>query len=83
MKSKNLSDIIEVEKIEIVKRNISEAHGLPNECYTNDEYLEYEKDHVFTNNWTVIGTASSVPKAGDIKPFDFIGIPLIIIRDKN
>ena len=83
MKNKNLLDIIEVEKIEIVKRNISEAHGLPNECYTNDEYLEYERDHVFINNWTVIGTASSVPKAGDAKPFDFIGIPLIIIRDKN
>ena len=83
MKSKNLSDIIEVEKIEIVKKNISEAHGLPNECYTNDEYLEYERDHVFINNWTVIGTASSVPVSGDIKPFDLIGIPLIIIRDKN
>ncbi len=83
MKSKNLSDIIEVEKIEIVKKNISEAHGLPNECYTNDEYLEYERDHVFINNWTVIGTASSVPASGDTKPFDLIGIPLIIIRDKN
>ena len=83
MKSKNLSDIIEVEKIEIVKKNISEAHGLPNECYTNDEYLEYERDHVFINNWTVIGTASSVPESGDTKPFDLIGIPLIIIRDKN
>ena len=31
----------------------------------------------------VIGVGSSVPNIGDAKPFDLLGIPLIILRDKN
>ena len=44
---KNLSDILEIDKIEIVKNEISHAHGLPNECYISDEYLNYERNKIF------------------------------------
>ena len=30
--------IIDKKKLEVVKKPISKAHGLPNECYTNKEY---------------------------------------------
>ncbi len=83
MKHNKLSDIVDLEKIEIVKNKIEEAHGLPNECYIDDEYLKIERDTVFLNNWTVIGTASSVPEAGDIRPFNLLGIPLIIVRGQD
>ncbi len=41
--NKKLSDILDPKKIEVVKNPIEKAHGLPNECYLNDDYLEFEK----------------------------------------
>jgi len=41
--NKKLSDILDPNKIEVVKNPIEKAHGLPNECYLNDDYLEFEK----------------------------------------
>ena len=78
-----LSKIVDLKKIDAVKKPISEANGLPNECYTNEDYIKYERDTILSNNWTVIGSASSVPEIGDVKPYNLLGIPLIIIRDKD
>ncbi len=75
--------IIEKKKLEVVKKPISKAHGLPNECYTNKEYTLIERKKLFEDKWTVIGAASSLPKAGDVKPFDLLGLPLLIVRNKK
>ena len=86
MKSQNLdalSRIVDLDKIEATKNSINEANGLPNECYLNDEYFKIERERVFFNNWIVVGVSSSVPEIGDAKPFDLMGVPLLILRDKN
>jgi len=75
--------IIEKKKLEVVKKTISKAHGLPNECYTNKEYTLIERKKLFEDKWTVIGSASSLPKAGDVKPFDLLGLPLLVVRNKK
>ena len=81
--NKKLSDILDLNKIEVVKNPIEKAHGLPNECYLNNDYLEFEKEKIFKNNWTMIGVASSVPNPGDAKPFNLLGIPILIVRNKE
>ena len=81
--NKKLSDILDPNKIEVVKNPIEKAHGLPNECYLNNDYLELEKEKIFKNNWTMIGVASSVPNPGDAKPFNLLGIPILIVRNKE
>ena len=81
--NKKLSDILDPNKIEVVKNPIEKAHGLPNECYLNNDYLEFEKEKIFKNNWTMIGVASSVPTPGDAKPFNLLGIPILIVRNKE
>ena len=86
MKSQNLdalSKIVDLDKIEAAKNSINEANGLPNECYLNDEYFKIERERVFFDNWIVVGVSSSVPEVGDAKPFNLMGIPLLILRDKN
>ena len=86
MKSQNLdalSRIVDLDKIEATKNSINEANGLPNECYLNDEYFKIEREKVFFDNWIVVGVSSSVPEIGDAKPFNLMGIPLLILRDKN
>ena len=75
--------IIEKKKLDVVNKPISQAHGLPNECYTSKEYTLIERKKLFEDKWTVIGTASSLSKIGDAKPFDLLGLPLLIIRNKK
>ena len=82
-KNLTLSDILDVEKIKVVSNPIEKANGLPNECYTSPDYLMYEREKIFADKWTVIGVASSVPNIGDAKPYSLLGIPLIILRDKE
>ena len=79
----NLAKILDLEKIKIVSNPIEQAHGLPNECYTSTEYLMFEREKIFADKWIVIGVGSSVPNSGDAKPYSLLGIPLIILRDKE
>ena len=76
-------NIVDKKKLDVVKKPISKAHGLPNECYTSKEYTLIERKKLFEDKWVVIGVASSIPNIGDIKPFDLLGIPLLLVRNKN
>ena len=80
---KNIYDVIPKEKLDVVSNSIEKAHGLPNECYLNGEYTKIERKKLFEDKWVVIGVASSLPNPGDAKPFDLLGIPLIILRDNK
>ena len=80
-KNKTLSKVLNVKKLTAVDKPIEAANGLPNECYTSEDYLAYEKDKIFCDKWSVIGVGSSVPNPGDARPYNLLGIPLIIIRD--
>ena len=82
-KIKTLKDILDVKKLENVDKPIDAANGLPNECYTNNDYLTHERDKVFCGKWTAVGVGSSVSKPGDVKPYNLLGIPLIIVRGKD
>ena len=79
----NIYDIIKKEKLDVVNRPISKAHGLPNECYNSVEYTKIERKKLFEDKWVVIGVASSIPNPGDAKPYDLLGIPLILLRNKK
>ena len=83
LKNLPLSKILDIEKLNNVNQPIELANGLPNECYINKDYFAHERQKVFFNKWTVIGVASSIPNPGDAKPYNLLGIPLIILRDKE
>ena len=76
-------NIIDKKKLDAVNKPINKAHGLPNECYINKEYTLIERKKLFEDKWTIIGTASSLVNKGDVKPFDLLGLPLLIVRNKK
>ena len=76
-------NIIEKKKLDVVNKPIEKSHGLPNECYTSEAYTKIERKKLFEDKWVVVGVASSIPNIGDAKPFDLLGIPVIILRDKK
>lgn len=62
---------------------LAEARGVGNEAYTQNAFLMLERDRLFSPTWTCIGVGSDVPEPGDVKPVDFIGIPLLMARAED
>ncbi len=81
--TEKLYKYIDKSKLNIVTKSIDKAHGLPNECYLGGAYSNIERKKLFEDKWVVVGVASSIPNPGDAKPFNLLGIPLIILRDKE
>jgi choline monooxygenase len=79
----DIYNIIDKQKLDIVNKPISEAHGLPNECYISKEYTLIERKKLFEDKWIVISVASSLPNIGDAKPIDLLGMPILVVRTKN
>ena len=75
--------LISKAKLDVVRKPIEESHGLPNECYTSQEYTKIERKKLFEDKWIVVGVASSLPNKGDAKPFNLLDLPIIILRDKK
>ena len=46
-KNKSLSTILDINKLMNVDKSIETANGLPNQCYTSEQYLEYERNKNF------------------------------------
>jgi len=78
-----LSEIMDIEKIKVVSNPIDKAHGLPNECYISHEYLMFERERIFKDKWTAIGIGSSIQNPGDARPYNLLGIPMILLRGKD
>ena len=57
------------------------AHGLPALAYTSDEFLRLEYQQVFAKNWVLAGFVHDLVKAGDVRPVQVAGQPLILVRN--
>ncbi len=66
-----------------VTKPVNVARGLPNAHYIDDGVFEEEREAVLFNNWAGVGFAKDVPEKGDAMPVDFIGMPLLILRDQD
>lgn len=69
--------------LEKYRPTLEEGVGLPGEAFTSEAFFEAERQKVFVAGWACIGLSDDVPKPGDIKPVDFMGYPLLLVRDKE
>jgi choline monooxygenase len=69
--------------LDSVLQPIEKASGLPNEVYTDASFLDYERDHVIGKSWAGLWFASDLPDRGQVKPVEFMGLPLVIMRNKK
>ncbi|WP_299207108.1 aromatic ring-hydroxylating dioxygenase subunit alpha [uncultured Tateyamaria sp.] len=74
---------METTTLSSVRRPISSAHGLPNEHYTSPAVFEEEREALLMAGWSGLAVAADVPTPGDTVPLTFLGIPLLLIRDKS
>ncbi len=59
------------------------ARGLPAFAYTNDDFFQLEQDKLFPNSWMCVAYAHDIPKAGDAKPVEVAGRPVVLVRNET
>ncbi len=65
-----------------VARPVSEARGLPNRHYACPETFRAEAAKLLHGGWVCVGVGADVPEPGDALPIDFLGVPLLLLRDR-
>ncbi|MBX2886819.1 MAG: aromatic ring-hydroxylating dioxygenase subunit alpha [Granulosicoccus sp.] len=66
-----------------VNQPIALARGLPNACYTTDTAFVQDRDSVISENWACIGFIDQLPEPNYVTPINFMGLPLLLTRDKE
>ncbi len=74
---------IDTQALAQVKTTIDEARGLPNSHYIDSEIFGVERQRLFFSTWSAIGFGKDIPEPGDAVPISFLGMPLLVIRDRN
>jgi len=60
---------------------IQRARGLPNAHYIDPMTIGRENRAVLETTWAALAVGADVPEPGDAKPIDFLGQPLLLLRD--
>lgn len=63
--------------------DVTEAETLPPECYTSEEFFEFEKEALFNSEWLCVGREEWVKNPGDYFTATHIGEPLVISRTRD
>lgn len=72
-----------ISALKAVRRPLDTANGLPNAHYTDDAMFKTENAAVLLSTWAGLAVAADVPQAGDAVPLTFLGMPLLLLRDKD
>ncbi len=66
-----------------VDKPITDAKGMPGSAYTSETLFYFERDQVLGKTWAGLGFASELANNGSVAPADFMGLPLIMARDRK
>ena len=66
-----------------VQQPVDRANGLPNPHYIDPDVYAAENQQLLFKEWAGLATGADVPEPGDAKPIDFLGIPLLLLRDRQ
>jgi len=62
---------------------ISKANGLPNSHYVDESIFQKEKEILLFNKWTGVAFSKDIPNNGDALPINFLGFPLLVVRNQE
>jgi len=71
------------ERLRQVTRPIAQASGLPNVTYVDAGCFRLERDAVLGHTWAGIAFTDAIPQRPYALPVDFMGLPLLVVRDRH
>ncbi|WP_223274701.1 aromatic ring-hydroxylating dioxygenase subunit alpha [Tateyamaria sp. syn59] len=73
---------MDITDMNAVRQPIASARGLPNAHYTDPAVFDEERSALLMAGWSGLAVASDVPEPGDAVPLTFLGMPLLLLRDR-
>jgi choline monooxygenase len=73
-------DVLDPAHFRTVRQAWDKAETMPPWTYTSQRFFEAERERIFFKLWNCIGHHGKVPTAGSYYTFDFMGVPLIVVR---
>jgi choline monooxygenase len=83
MSQHETDDPISRERLRQVLLPIGQATGLPNAVYTSQEYFFRERDAIMGRTWVGLSFTDAIPLRPFAQPLEFMGLPLLITRDRG
>jgi choline monooxygenase len=77
------TELLTPDLVGAINRPVRDAIGLPREAYTDPAFLARERHDVFDASWVFVGAADSMPNPGDVLPFDLLGRPIVLVRQRD
>jgi carnitine monooxygenase subunit len=65
------------------RRAMDEDFSLPGWIYRDADFLQAEKQQIFSASWQVVCHVNDIPKAGDYHTLDFMGEPIVAVRGRD
>ncbi|WP_028956325.1 aromatic ring-hydroxylating dioxygenase subunit alpha [Sulfitobacter sp. 20_GPM-1509m] len=69
--------------LDAVRRPLDQANGLPNAHYIDAAVFDEERVAVLSTGWAGLAVGADVPEVGDAVPLTFLGMPLLVVRDRT
>jgi len=66
-----------------VRRPLEDAETLPPFCYSSETFFRREVERIFMKAWNFIGRADRIPNPGDYFTLEFVGVPVVVVRDND
>jgi phenylpropionate dioxygenase-like ring-hydroxylating dioxygenase large terminal subunit len=60
-----------------------EGFSLPGWIYRDADFLQAEKERIFSTSWQIICHLNDIPLPGDYHTLDFLGEPLVAVRGRD
>lgn len=78
-----LSQSVSLDNLSAVEQPIADARGMPNATYTDPQFHQFERDHVFAPTWAALTFCADHNEPGKVTPVDFMGLPLLIVCNQD
>jgi choline monooxygenase len=75
--------VIPKDQLQRVLGPIGEARGLPNAAYTSAAHFADERQALIGRTWAACAFTDTIPDKPFAQPLDFLGLPLLITRDRQ
>jgi choline monooxygenase len=83
MSQLEINSPISRDRLQQVLRPIGQAIGLPSALYTSEDHFRHERDAVLGRTWAGLAFTDAIPARPFAQPVEFMGLPLLITRDRG
>lgn len=77
-----MTDLFSPQQYAATRLPLHKASPLPGHCYVSPEWFQREVDTMWKKDWLCVGRAEQIPNPGDFYSIEFLGQPLIVVRDE-